>query len=144
MLRFAFPVDKAAVHASDLVPTFMNTYNDAYNLYYQVTKSKVEACAVAKRLISGSPSLYEKFQAYFASFAVHGNPNQMLMEDMPRWLPANGSLNELQGVMQITAGAHPLKLVNDKQNTKDSCSFWINLARSIEKTPTLVKQEASG
>jgi carboxylesterase type B len=146
MLRFAFPTDKTAVHASDLVPTFMNNYQDAYNLYYQATHSKEDATAAALRLTKSviGPNLQQKFQAYFASFALYGNPNQLLLKYMPVWPLANGTLNELQDVMQVNGDTSPLQLVSDTQNTNDSCIFWTNLAGSFKKPPILVKQEPSG
>jgi len=67
---------------------------------------------------------------------------------MPVWPLANGTLDELQHVMQVNAYELPLKnpfqLVSDTQNTNKSCSFWTNLAGSFKKPPTLVKQEPSG
>ncbi|CAK7202720.1 hypothetical protein SEUCBS139899_005447 [Sporothrix eucalyptigena] len=74
MMQFAFPSQVDAVHASDLLPAFMNGIQDAVDVILNADPDFDEANAytLATDL---DESIKDVYQVYFGAFAASGNPN---------------------------------------------------------------------
>ncbi|KAK0722613.1 Alpha/Beta hydrolase protein [Lasiosphaeria miniovina] len=132
MMRYAFPFDEYAVHASDLIPTFMNGFDDAYDMLRANNMSKTEAFLYAGFL---DTEIMPWYQSYLASFGLHANPNQG-PSDTTYW-PVATPGDEIGNVMQV----HEIEfsLVTDDQNTASICDFWTQIAKMIEGSGSVKK-----
>ncbi|CAH0058551.1 unnamed protein product [Clonostachys solani] len=138
MLRYAFPLKEAAVHASDLIALFANTKAEAKTLLLKSTDQINEFFAgiYADRLVNSGIS--EAYQTYLASFAISGDPNTLGHPGVfgvpsPTWPKADGSGDNATDVLsvQMPSGQAAFTLITDDQNTKPACAFWTNLAQEI-------------
>ncbi|KAF7557016.1 hypothetical protein G7Z17_g1052 [Cylindrodendrum hubeiense] len=73
-----------------------------------------------------------KFQQYFASFALSGNPNDPPSENHVAWPTAKEDGDQLSNVLSITDWIFKrFNFINDKQNTKSACDLWSKIAQDI-------------
>ncbi|KAM6521843.1 hypothetical protein FALCPG4_011547 [Fusarium falciforme] len=135
MMRYGYPLPNYAYHASDLIPLFANSFDEAVRL---LSKSLSDWLAnlYAQPLIN--TNLAAACQTYFASFAASGDPNGLSLplfagQQPPKWPIADGSGDELANVLtvQIPSGQKAFVLASDDQNGKERCSFWTTLAGEI-------------
>jgi hypothetical protein len=138
MLRYAFPTEGAAVHASDLIALFANSKDEAKDLLLKSTDQINEFWAnwYAGRLIG--MGIAGAYQTYLASFAVSGDPNHLSHPDVykgpvPDWPKADDSGDEAKDVLsvQLPSGQLEFTLISDDQNTRSSCVFWTSLVKEI-------------
>ena len=119
-----------AVHASDLLPTFWNTYiHYAKSLPACFDVSEADAIVIALALKYFAPS----YQSYFASHAVTGDPNTNAIKRAKayHWRPA--SVNAA-GSLTNVVDAH-LSFFNDttdSTNSASNCDFWKGIAAAIQ------------
>ncbi|KAJ3457968.1 hypothetical protein MRS44_012077 [Fusarium solani] len=135
MMRYGYPFPNYAYHASDLIPLFANSFDEAVGL---LSKSLGDFLAnlYARPLIN--TNLAAAYQTYFASFAASGDPNGLSLplvagQQPPKWPIVDGSGDELANVLtvQIPSGQAAFVLASDDQNGKERCSFWTTLAKEI-------------
>lgn len=127
MLRYSFYEDELAVHASDLIPTFMNSEKDAYNMLVANGVASWKATLYATLLDGG---LSRWYQDYLSSFGVYGNPNTGKSIFADTW-PLATQGEEVSNVMEVY-GKDSSRLISDDQNTKTICDFWTGIAKKIE------------
>lgn len=137
-LRYAFPLTDLAVHGADLLPLFANSDQEVINLVASLLRSvhlDPDAAQILGTIYAWLLGpIYPQYQEYFASFALSTNPNpsanpQQPLQSRLSWPVANGSGNELSGVMNVNwFGFHT---VTDDQNTRSACSFWTGIAEEL-------------
>ncbi|KAF6802845.1 carboxylesterase family protein [Colletotrichum sojae] len=131
MMEYAFPSDSLAYHASDLVPLFANNVDQVLGLLSKVMRSKILAKLYAKVL---EGLVATKYKAYFASFALTGDPNAMDQNPRLFWPVADGGKDELSDVLRVSRPGlirPAFRLTSDDQNTIKTCEFWNGIARQI-------------
>jgi hypothetical protein len=130
MMEYAFPFPALAVHASDLIPLFMNSKDEALKLLEISGITGVEAQIYAEMLTT---LVAPRYQNYFASFALAGDPNALPFNPTITWPVGDGSYDKLKNVMIVQAsfGQDPFVLGSDDENSKSKCDFWTNIAKSI-------------
>ncbi|KAF9874688.1 acetylcholinesterase [Colletotrichum karsti] len=134
MMEYAYPLRILAYHASDLIPLFSNNVQQVLDLLSKVLKSKILAKLYAKVL---EGLVATRYKAYFASFALSGDPNNL--EDTARlfWPIADGNQDELTDVLQVRAPGllhSAFRLTSDDQNSRKRCEFWNNIAKEVMGT----------
>ncbi|KAK8132125.1 Carboxylesterase [Apiospora kogelbergensis] len=130
MLSYGFHNATTAVHGTDLFPLFMNSKAEG---------TAALAPALGPKLAKFYAGLLERdvrkdYQGYVASFARHGNPNQLGPLLKPRWNLAQGGQDRLGRVMraQYRFGLNnDFRPFEDEQNSLDTCSFWTRMANEI-------------
>ena len=128
MMQYSlFQVEKQAVHASDLLPTFWNSGVDyAASLPACFGMNKAIANLVANQLKTFAPA----YQSYFASHATTGNPNVNAINQAKnrKWVVASVSNGALTDVLNAD-GLDPLFTnITDTINTATNCDFWKKIA----------------
>ncbi|KAI1385899.1 Alpha/Beta hydrolase protein [Hypoxylon trugodes] len=93
MMQYAFPGIEFAVHASDLIPLFLNSQQEVIDLLHEDIGP-----FYAWFLGNETPRTYKN---YFTSFALTGDPNKGLSSPKVAWPVADGSGDELSGVMNV-------------------------------------------
>ncbi|KAL9619367.1 MAG: hypothetical protein Q9160_006047 [Pyrenula sp. 1 TL-2023] len=125
----------AAVHASDLIPTFYSPYMDHDYFFSEFLKIGWIKRVLVKKVFKDLSPL---FQAYFVSHAITGNPNSYSLESNPvKWRNASDNGNKITNVMKVQAGARPLwhhfkGNSVDKINTNAACGFWKLIAYGMQ------------
>ncbi|KAE9369165.1 carboxylesterase family protein [Stipitochalara longipes BDJ] len=143
MMEYAFPSPSLAVHASDLIPLFMNSMAEAVSLLEFSGLSKSDAYTYAGILSIIAP----RYQNYFASFALSGDPNSLPFRPTIDWPIADGSNDKLSRVMKVglpSVEKNAFQLGSDDQNSKSKCNFWIDIAKSIDSTFATAAAETLG
>lgn len=131
MMEYAFPGDTLAYHASDLIPLFANNVDQVLGLLAKVMRSKILAKLYAKVL---EGLVATRYKAYFASFALTGDPNAMQEHSRLFWPVADGGKDELTDVLRVSRPGlirPAFRLTSDDQNTIKTCKFWNGVARRI-------------
>lgn len=122
-----------ALHGTDLLPLF---FYPKFDMVYFLTHlppppkiTEAQAIAMAALLKIIGP----RYQAYFTSHAIYGDPNKGKKPITPEWKTAINDSNNVKQVMKVTAG--PLKFFHpdftDIINTNEACDFWKAAARNI-------------
>lgn len=130
-MQYAFPLPLLAVHGTDMIPLFMNNHEEAAQMLIKANRSEFEANLYASGL---NTRIRPRFQQYFASFALSGNPNDYPAEDHVVWPTGKEDDDTLSDVMDVRDAFWPFKpfnLIKDKQNTKSACDFWNGIAKGI-------------
>ncbi|XXH04130.1 hypothetical protein Hte_010542 [Hypoxylon texense] len=136
MMRYEFPNAGFAVHATDLIPLFVNSRQEIVDLLNSLLKESADKWWV-KLVVEGYATLLDHipkiYQNYFASFALTGDPNTGLVEPEVPWPIADGSGDELSGVLNIGLKEwdRNIDTISDDQNAKSICSFWTEIADNI-------------
>jgi hypothetical protein len=130
MMEYAYPLPALAVHASDLIPLFMNSKDEALKLLELFGTTGFEAQIYVDMLTT---LVTPRYQNYFASFALSGDPNALPFSPPLTWPVADGSGDKLSNIMRVQAplGQQPFVLGSDDENSKSKCDFWTNIAKSI-------------
>ena len=118
-----------AVHASDLLPTFWNSYvNYTKSLSTCFNVKPLVAPVIAKALKAFAPP----YQSYFASHAVTGDPNKNAI-GKAKWQVASVTGGSLTNVMKASIGITPsFTNYTDPTNSAASCDFWKGIAAAIQ------------
>ncbi|KAI9839327.1 MAG: hypothetical protein M1838_004391 [Thelocarpon superellum] len=107
-----------ALHASDLLPLF-------YDIY--LTNPTDFGSQVAYPLVPGFGPLAAAYQSYLTSHAIYGDPNAARggWGDVATidWPEATTSSDQLGNVLNV--GNLGFSLINDDQNTNQTCRFWL-------------------
>ncbi len=128
MLQYGFPDFANAIHASDLIPLFMNGYDDAYNIVYANTNSSYEANTMATGLYT---IVMGEYQDYLSSFAVYGDPNVEKRLFSPTWPLATPDGDYLTNVLQVDYDGFWIE--TDEQVSSSFCGQWLRIASAIMK-----------
>ncbi|KJR86857.1 uncharacterized protein SPSK_01554 [Sporothrix schenckii 1099-18] len=133
MMQYAFPTEVEAVHASDLLPAFMNGIQDAVDIILNADPDfgEAKAYALATDL---DESIKYVYQAYFGAFAASGNPNSgppTRPFDWPVASPGESLSNVLRVQQYFPIFQRAFVLTTDKQNNATVCGFWTNIAYQI-------------
>ena len=133
MMQYSFPApyNAPALHATDLVPTFINSNTNVKALLLFLSP-KLKNPSIAAKIMA---ALHERYQKYLSSYAAYGNPNKGKYSGTPDWYFATDDGEQVQHVLE--ARYKPLEqffsTISDSTNTKTSCSFWTQVAKSISK-----------
>ena len=136
-----------AIHAADLIPTFVNNDTDIQALLARCeTKISTEITTrIAGNYIRNK--LAPAYQAYLISHAIHGDPNgggsSNTTNEALYWPPATthkvDERNKLWKVLKVENWqpiGRPFGIGPDTINTKINCDFWDGIAEEImEKYP---------
>ncbi|KAI8721396.1 COesterase domain-containing protein [Fusarium sp. LHS14.1] len=127
-MNYGFPNDDMAYHATDIVPLFANLdkKGQIFIIFWRVFKypfKKAQDWALQLR-----SDIIPIYRGYFSSFARYGNTNGT--GDLG-WPVVNGSGSLFSNVMKPSANGW--NLVEDDQNSKDTCAFWNIIAQNIMK-----------
>jgi carboxylesterase type B len=133
---------KVAVHATDLIPTFMNSVSKDSKLaefLHSVTNASIPE--LAGYLLS-IRRINRNYKRYFVQHAVSGDPN--FAGAPARWLPPSQSGSFLANVMDVSnrllTAFDPDFL--DKMNSLDNCTqFWHGIAQSVQTSPSSYNAE---
>lgn len=135
-MKYSWPREDWARHASDLIALFSNSYEDAVEMLIKIGMPKPAAYLYARPLVKTNIS--SVYQTYFASFALSGDVNNLPRPSVscgpaPDWPLANGSGDELTDVLVVRAADpdNPFALTSDDQDTQSTCDFWNKLAQAI-------------
>ena len=132
MMQYSlFHVYNLAVHASDLLPTFWNSYVDyAKSLPACFNVNGVIANIMANVFKSFAPP----YQSYFASHAVTGDPNEKAIGKAKahNWQVASVSGGSLTKVVEATGLGSLFNDILDETNSAASCDFWNGIAAAIQ------------
>ncbi len=135
MMQYSFPTENYATHATDLLPLFMNNWEDAYQII--ITGDPDFNKTYAKLLAKDLQSYIETpYQAYLGAFAVSGNPNSGTATRPLTWpiaTPGDDG-DELKNVVRVQQGIlarSSFVLAPDPQNTKSICTFWTTIANQL-------------
>ncbi|MCJ1393378.1 hypothetical protein MMC18_006251 [Xylographa bjoerkii] len=141
MLQYDFFAEyDLAIHGTDVLPTFFNT-NVNMTAVFEDMLSKAGSKKVPGFILNDIGNIYKRFapayQSYFASHAVHGDPNtaRKVAETVP-WLPATDDGDHVTDVLRAL---YRYKLVGkdfdsrteDKINTNTICNFWNDIGQEI-------------
>ena len=134
MLQYDFLSSlNAALHASDLLPTFWNREMDT-------AKTLEKLLQLPAFLANFFASLFDisgyapGYQSYFASHAVSGNPNSARRWNTVTWNNATDNGKEVTNVMETQFSAIFSFFDGttvDHINTRAACDFWTNVASQI-------------
>ncbi|KAI8679046.1 COesterase domain-containing protein [Fusarium keratoplasticum] len=125
-MNYGFPNDALAVHATDLVPLFANVdiWGQIAAMFVKGFNYTIPAAAEWGRQLRST--VIKPYLRYFSSFARYGNTNGT---GDGGWPVVNGSGQLFSNVMKPSAKGW--KLVEDGQNSKDTCAFWHSIAQDI-------------
>jgi hypothetical protein len=141
MMQYSFPAPHSApaLHASDLVPEFINSNTDIEALLKFLNVS--DAWEGSELL----GEFHDNYKKYLASFAVYGNPFIGRPRNEPVWRLAYGDGNEIRDVMEVRFKAlaeYPFfDTITDTINTGSSCDFWTKTAQKISSLMSLETTE---
>lgn len=146
MMQYDFLASKnAALHGSDLLPSFWNGEMDTAKMFealLHIDPTPAQAAAWAFDHLGYAPA----YQSYFASHAVSGDPNSARRWNTKPWNNATDNGLEVTDVMET----HFSVVFNyfdgttvDHINTRASCDFWTEMAFLITNL-TVPGTEASG
>lgn len=136
-----------AIHAADLIPTFVNHDTDVQAL---LAKCETKISTEITTRIAGDyihNKLAPAYQAYLISHAIHGDPNgdesANTTDEALYWPPAvthtADQSNKLWSVLKVKNWqpfGNPFRIGSDSVNTRINCDFWDDIAEEImEKYP---------
>lgn len=130
VMEYAFPFDSFAVHATDLIPMFVNSFDEAFELLLKLLPGVHRSLLrdYAKKLVD---YVQIPYQSYFASFAVHGDPNKHSEKGVPYWGKARQG-EKISDVLRVgSLKDHIFTNISDVQNTKQACNFWLEVANNL-------------
>ena len=144
MMQYSFPApfNASALHATDLVPTFLNSDTNVTALL-EFLKPNISDPHIAATTIS---ALHQRYQKYLGSYAAYGNPNEGKHLGTPIWSFATDDSNQVQNVLEARFNPedildHPFfDTINDPINTQASCNFWTDVAKNIS---TIISAKAT-
>jgi carboxylesterase type B len=119
-----------AVHASDLVPTFWNSEMNTTKLFYDFLKLPKWKAEMAAAFFDTS-EFPQRYQSYFTSHAITGNPNTYRRSGTVAWQNASDNGNEIVNAMQTALLPFFNGKSKDTINTKKTCDFWKNIAYAM-------------
>ncbi|MCJ1468602.1 hypothetical protein MMC07_007231 [Pseudocyphellaria aurata] len=121
-----------AIHGSDIMALFWNSWFDIIP-FLQVALSPYGLDTHAERLGDILGVVSPRYQSYFASHAIHGNPNTGKLKNTPQWHPAKHDAQNIYQTMQVTGNLSHIfeNDFTDVSNTKDVCDFWKETAWEI-------------
>ena len=129
MMSFGFPAPylPAALHASDLLATFIHSELNVSAL--------LDGIGVPLSGASLLIPLSQQYQTYLASHAMTGDPNAVQPADATEWLAAGSDDDQLLNVFRVKSPA-PLggyfdNAYRDPIITDSICSFWTQAAENI-------------
>ncbi|KAL0930590.1 carboxylesterase family protein [Colletotrichum truncatum] len=131
MMEYAYPLRILAYHASDLIPLFSNNIQQVLDLLSKILKNSFFAKVYAKVL---EGLIASRYKAYFASFALTGDPNNLRSTARVFWPVADGSQDQLSDVMEVRSPGlihSAFHLTSDDQNSRMKCQFWNGIAQQI-------------
>jgi hypothetical protein len=143
LMDYAFWASKgAAVHASDLFPTFWsstaNVTTVATALALQLGKSETIIAA----LLSQVKRMYTYYQSYFVNFAINGDPNKggsiPATWNLPSPQPTLSSVMQVSGNLLSPAQGFDNSYTDD-EDTESTCGFWNEMASAVveSRAPTI-------
>ena len=131
----------AAVHASDLLPTFCNDDTPVSELLQHCLHIPSPRADVIGRYMR--KTFAPDYQSYFKSHAIHGNPNDGAkgFAKKTKWQPsttrADDNHDHVRNVMQPRYPGivgNPFQIADlDPNNIATSCGFWNEVAAEIMK-----------
>jgi hypothetical protein len=112
-------------HATDLLPTFWDTdlENNALGVILAV-------------LLPGFSAFAEAYKSYLTSFVRTGNPNTyrktgwFTSPPTINWPTSTSGSGEMMGNV-LNAREAAFALIDDDQNLKSSCDFWLNFQAAV-------------
>lgn len=140
MQNYFLAAHNLAFHGADLFPLY---WNSDVNVA-EVIKSVYNMPSVVADLTAQIFTAYApKFQAYLASYAVHGNPNTGRVPETPEWKVATNDSDKLHNVLRTLyrpPTIYPKRPAlffdptsTDMINTHSRCDFWTQAALEIAK-----------
>ena len=140
----------AAVHASDLLPTFCNNDINVADLLKNCAKIPAWKAVTIGPYMKGT--FAPNYQSYLKSHAICGDPNKRAIgwAQQTIWRPSKTSEDDnhdhVRDVMQPRfpgIGENPFDIVDkDPNNTATSCGFWNDVAVEIMKVVGSHKPES--
>lgn len=122
-----------AFHGADLLPLFFNPGFDI--VAFLEARFPNWPGWMVKALSATAKRLSTRYQSYFVSHAIHGNPNTGRVKGTPEWKLATNDSNRIHQVMEVVG--NPLKFFHpeftDDVNTNEACDFWKSAAREITR-----------
>ncbi|KAF2836457.1 alpha/beta-hydrolase [Patellaria atrata CBS 101060] len=144
MMQYSFPAPYGADarHATDLVPTFVNSNTNITDLLINIGNISPGQAKEAQQVIS---KFHPYYQSYLASYAVYGDPN-MAAKNSVKWPLAQGTGDQIQSVLQakfqLSTPFHLFfDVISDSINTQSSCMFWTKLAEEISDIGSFESQK---
>lgn len=124
----------ADVHGSDVMALFWNSRSDIVPFLKIALPDRLKKYAGQLGHILGIVA--PRYQSYFASHAIHGDPNTGKQKDTPQWNLAKHDSKNIYRVMEVTGNNsnifHPE--FTDVINTNEACDFWKETARKITES----------
>lgn len=124
-----------AFHGTDLLPLFFNLDFDLVAFLIDRFPIFKLHPGLAKTLDAIVKQLSPRYQSYFISHAVHGDPNTGRFKGTPEWKRATNGPNRIHQVMEVDGNLlkffHPD--FTDDINTNEACDFWKAAAQNITK-----------
>ena len=148
MLNYGYMKDwpwHAALHASDLLPTFWSYDTDLDAIVKVLRKLKPDlppfvTDGFIKEFLrlTMTPFAY-RYRHYLVSHAISGNPNQPQVKDSPCWAPGKKTDDTLGNVMETKLAPYKRGgdfnvAATDSMNTESTCQFWRNMTQWLEAT----------
>ena len=152
MLSYGFlNIVGAAVHASDLVPTFVNQDTDVPALIANCDQNILKQFGA--KLVGGyiHDTLAPEYQSKLISHAIYGDPNNISAPGSQKvqWKPARTHSvdmgNQLWDVLKVEdlPSGNPFSSGPDNINTADICGFWDDVAQEIMAAYPAVAEASS-
>ncbi|KAK3390106.1 carboxylesterase family protein [Podospora didyma] len=129
MMAYNFPNPVEAVHAFDLVPLYMNTFQDAFNLIRRNAPKLIPDSTVSSIASGVSNVVMQTYQAYAGSFGVSGDPNPVKLPAAAAWPTAQAGT--AYGNVMGVSNANGWALGPDTKNTEGICQFWNGIATQV-------------
>lgn len=124
-----------AFHGADLLPLFFNPGFDVVAFLKDRFPNFKLPRWMAIVLGEIVKVLSTRYQSYFVSHAIHGDPNTGRVEGTPEWKRATNGSNRIHQVMEVDGNIleffHPD--FTDDINTNEACDFWKAAAQNITK-----------
>jgi hypothetical protein len=138
MQYFFFNSYGGAKHSFDLVPTFY--FQDWYSSgnLTKFLKDFGELNGIEAPLAAGAYSAFApRYQSYFASHAISGDPNTYQHFDVAHWETADVSENKnyVEKVLETQYVAEfpnwDFRSSYDELNKAETCGFWVEIAEEV-------------
>jgi hypothetical protein len=134
MMQYNFPGPRfaPAVHATDLVPTFINNKTKIVRLLQHLNVPLIIGELIAPFL----RELRGPYQKYLSSYAVFGNPNMNLTDSFPAWPIATDNGDKIVNTLEVEyakSNHQYFDVTSDIINTHQICGFWNKVAIDISK-----------
>ncbi|SPJ81876.1 uncharacterized protein FTOL_09281 [Fusarium torulosum] len=123
MMRYSFPLERFAYHATDLVALFSNSIDQAVQLLGKKLPAPLDKMYANSLINTGVAAAY---QTYFAALALFDGSGDLLTDVL---------------TVQIPSGQEAFVLTSDDQNGKERCAFWTKLAEDIMSSEVILVQD---